>query len=381
MKKYWVLLIGLLLLLSPCQTALAQSEPDNQIPTPGVDFEVQYIRGEVVEIIKEAEIQDQFHQRQGQSFEQHLQVKISTPPFEGQIYTVLNMTSGANPLLGQRARVGDKVVLYAEIDKQGKVLNLFMQDLGREKVLWTLAGVFVLLMLVLGRLKGLAALASLLFTGFLIAKVLLPAILKGYNPLLVTIGISSLATIATMVMVAGLTRKTLSAVLGTVAGVLVAGLFAFWAGDATRIVGLDIEEASLLLQIPQNIQIDFRGLLFSGIIIGTLGAVMDVGISIASAIHEVRMADPSLSRSDLFKAGMNIGKDVMGTMSNTLILAYAGSSIPLLLLYMAHEIPMVRIVNSDLIASEIIRSLAGSIGLIMAIPLTAFISAIGTKKD
>ena len=140
-------------------------------------------------------------------------------------------------------------------------------------------------------------------------------------------------------------------------------------------------EAMMLAYIPQEVNFDFRSLLFSGIILGSLGAVMDVGMSISSAIEEIYNANSNITRKDLFTSGMNVGKDIMGTMTNTLILAYTGSSIPILLLFMAYETSMIKILNLDIIATEVIRSLAGSIGLVLTIPLTAFIASVLIKKD
>ena len=137
----------------------------------------------------------------------------------------------------------------------------------------------------------------------------------------------------------------------------------------------------MLLYIPQGIQFEFKDLLFAGIILGALGAVMDVSVSIASAIEEIYKANRKLSQKELFLSGMNIGKDMMGTMSNTLILAYTGSSIPLLLLFMAYETSIVKIINLDIIATEIVRSLSGSIGLILTIPITAAVSAFLAKRE
>lgn len=146
--------------------------------------------------------------------------------------------------------------------------------------------------------------------------------------------------------------------------------------------GMSSEEATMLLYIPQGIAFDFKALLFSGILLGgALGAVMDVAMSIASSIEEVYKANKELSRGQLFSAGMEVGKDVMGTMSNTLILAYTGSSIPLLLLFMAYDTPTVRMLNLDIIATEIVRSLAGSIGLILTIPLTAVVTVLLLKPE
>ena len=222
---------------------------------------------------------------------------------------------------------------------------------------------------------------QLAITMFAILKVLLPMILKGANPIPITILISIVVTILTMFIVGGINKKSIAAVVGTSGGVLVAGIIAYYIGSQVKLTGLSSEEATMLMYIPQEVNFDFRGLLFSGIILGSLGAVMDVGMSIASSMDEIHKANPNLTRKELFKSGMNVGKDVMGTMTNTLILAYTGSSIPVLLLFMAYETSIAKILNLDVIATEAIRSLAGSIGLVLTIPLTALVSSTLIKNS
>ena len=190
----------------------------------------------------------------------------------------------------------------------------------------------------------------------------------------------SIATVFTISLVGGPNRKSAAAMIGTVGGVLVAGILAVIVGNLIRVSGLAEQEAQMLLFIPQGIGFNFPGLLMSGIIIGALGAVMDVGMSIASAIAEVRHHNPTLSHTDLFWAGINVGRDIMGTMANTLILAYTGGALSLLLLVRAYEIEFIRLINMDAIASEVLRALAGSIGLVAAIPITAQAAAWLAKE-
>jgi len=148
-----------------------------------------------------------------------------------------------------------------------------------------------------------------------------------------------------------------------------------------KLTGFGDDESQMLMYIPQNVTFDFRGLLFAGILIGTMGATMDVGMSIASAMHEIKENSPNIKTSALFRAGMNVGRDAMATMSNTLILAYAGGSLHMMLLLMAYQTPFTHIINWDMIASEILRSLAGSIGIIFAIPITALASVMIEKYE
>lgn len=195
--------------------------------------------------------------------------------------------------------------------------------------------------------------------------------MAGHNPILVTVLTVSVVSAISFIIIGGPNRKTWAAILGTTGGVLTAGSVALLVGHAAHLTGFSQEEAMMLMYIPLDITLDIKGLLFAGIISGALGAVMDVTMSIASAMDEIKKTNPHIKRSRLVRAGMNVGRDIMGTMANTLILAYTGATIPLLLLFMAYETPLVKVINLDLIATEVVRAMAGSIGLIIAIPLTA----------
>ncbi len=205
--------------------------------------------------------------------------------------------------------------------------------------------------------------------------------LKGINPVFVTVVVATMITVITILFISGRQKKGIAAILGTIIGVIISGGVAFAIGGSVHLTGLSSEEAVMLMYLPQEIEFNFHGLLFAGILLGALGAVMDVSMSIASAIEELHNANPNLSRFRLYTSGMNVGRDVMGTMTNTLILAYTGSALPLLLLLMAHDSPMNRMLNLDIIVTEIIRSLAGSIGIVLTIPITAIIAVVFIKKS
>jgi len=178
-----------------------------------------------------------------------------------------------------------------------------------------------------------------------------------------------------MLIVAGTNYKSYSAMIGTLGGVFVAGTLSVLCVAVMRLSGL-VEQESIYLQSISE-QIDLRGILVCGIIIGALGAVMDVSISIASSITEVKGANPTLRLKALYQSGINIGSDIIGTMTNTLILAYSGSSLTVMLLLVAQrsDFPLIRVMNFDFIASEVLRALAGSIGMLTAIPITALTAA------
>ena len=304
---------------------------------------------------------------------QYVKLKILSGKYKGKIFEIENDLSD-NIAYNIEVKAGDKIMVGIE-EFADDSTNIYVSDHIRSDHVFILLGIFILLIILIGGKQGVKAVITLGLTIFLVLKVLLPLMLKGINPIPISVAISIIITIVTIFIIGGINSKSISAVIGTSSGVIIAGLIAYIVGSKAKLTGFNAEEATMLMYIPQDIDFDFKALLFSGIILGALGAIMDVGMSIASSIEEIHNANKEISRRELFNAGMNVGKDIMGTMTNTLILAYAGSSIPLLLLFMAYEIPMKEIINLDLIATEIVRSLSGSIGLILTIPLTALIAA------
>jgi uncharacterized membrane protein len=305
---------------------------------------------------------------------QLLTVEVVGGPFQGEVLVIENAHTG-HPAYDLHLEPGDLVLVWAEVT-EGRLVNAYLTDYARDQHLVYLAAGFVLALVLIGGLKGVKAVLTLGITGLAIVGILLPLLLKGHNPIVLAVLVSAAVVAVTFVVIGGLGVKTLAATLGTVGGVVVAGVIAFLVGTGAQLTGFGSEEATFLLYIPQETEFDFRGLLFAGIIIGALGAVMDVGMSVASAMEEVKRANPSIGPVALLRAGMNVGRDIMGTMANTLILAYTGAAIPLLLVFMAYDTPFLKIINLDLIATEVVRALAGSIGLILCVPLTALAAAL-----
>ncbi|HOP39743.1 MAG TPA: YibE/F family protein [Geobacteraceae bacterium] len=257
--------------------------------------------------------------------------------------------------------------------------NFITDRLLHDKVaLLYLVVIFLGSLVIVGGRKGLKTIVTLTVTVLLILKVLLPMILAGYNPAMVAILTCEVITVIALLFVSGFNHKTLAAIIGTTGGISIAGLLAFTIGSMAHLTGLGNEEAIHLILYSRNL--DFRGLLFAGIIIGAMGAVMDVGISISSSIHEIKANNPGMATGSLVTAGMNVGRDIIGTMSNTLILAYVGSSLNLLLLLTTYEIPLNEIIGRDNLAAEIVRALAGSVGLIATIPITALTAGMLAEK-
>ncbi|WP_158408876.1 YibE/F family protein [Peptoclostridium acidaminophilum] len=350
--------------------------------TENTDSETPYSRAKIINVVDEINNEISYSSGVIESNIQLLDVLITKGPHKGEKIRAeheLNFSSGGE-YKNVKLSKGDEVLLYLEENEAGEVENAYVAEIARDKYLIYLTAVFVIALIAVGRMKGLKAILSLVLTAFSVIKILLPAILKGWDPVIVSVVVCVGVISATMLIISGFNRKTFSAVLGTAGGVIAAGAVALIIGSLANLTGFGNDETQMLMYIPQDVQLDFKGLLFAGIIIGTMGATMDVGMSIASAMHEIKENSPQIKTSALIRAGMNVGRDTMATMANTLILAYAGGSLHLMLLLMAHETPFVHIINWDMIASEVLRAIAGSIGIIFAIPITAFASAF-VEKD
>ncbi|OPJ57079.1 YibE/F family protein [Alkalithermobacter paradoxus] len=308
---------------------------------------------------------------------QNVRLKILSGKYKGQYFDVKNNLTG-NPAYDIEVDEGDKVIIGVNEKKDGS-LDIYITEYTRDTYIYYLIILFSALLIIIGKYKGLKTIVTLIITIISIYKILLPLMLKGYNPIFITIITSFVIVITTITIITGLSKKSASAILGTLLGVIIAGTIAYLVGTKIKLTGLSSEEISMLAYV--GVEFDFRGLLFSGILLGALGATMDVSMSIASSIEEIHNVNQRLKKRELFLCGMNVGKDIMGTMSNTLILAYTGSSIPLLILFMAYDTPFIKILNLDIVATEIVRALSGSIGLILAAPITALASALLAKKS
>jgi len=337
--------------------------------------EIEYYRAKVVRVLEESKKEDLNEDIESNT--QVLEMVITKGPLKGEKVVAeyelnYNFSNKYNSI---PLKVGDEALLYLEKNDLGEIEKAYVAEIVRDKYLLYLVIVFIALLLLVGRGKGLKAILSLVITVLAVLKILLPAILRGWDPVIVSVLICIGVICISMLIISGFNRKTFSAIIGTVGGVVFAGVIALLIGTLAKLTGLGDEEANMLMFIPHDVYFNFKGLLFAGIIIGTMGATMDVGMSIASAMNEIKENSPQIKKSDLIKAGMNVGKDTMATMANTLILAYVGGSLHLLLLLIAYETPFSYIINWDMIASEIVRAIAGSIGIIFAIPITALASA------
>lgn len=366
----------LFLLLFAGGAALAVPEADRVTP-PVANLDEEFVVGKV-EAVSQMQVNQELLDKTGMvSNRQLVQVRVLEGKLKGARATIHNEITD-NPAYNVGVKPGDEVILSVVSEKRGGA-EINIADYHRAPALLWLTVAFLFAFLFFGGKHGVKSLLGLIVSVCLIGFVLLPLSLQGNNPLLVSAIICLLAAGANMLFVAGWSRKALAAIVGTVGGVIVAALSAQLVIVLAPLTGLSSEEAQILRGSVLHQKPEFySGLLAAGMLIGALGVIMDVGISIASAVHEVSLTGADLTARRLYQSGMNVGRDIMGTMTNTLILAYTGGALPLLLL--ASQMPSVKLINLDLVATEVASALSGSLGLVVTIPLTALAASLLMSK-
>lgn len=363
MKKLFILLIMLTGLISPVFA-------DESSELPSVTGIVENIQYEDVQGLQQGD----------NSVKQVVLIKVLSGEFKGTERLVDNMLTG-NPAYDINLKRGDKVILHAEAKTEDITsaddVDFFIADIKRDNALLGVSAIFIALLLLIGRKKGIYSLISIIATVALIFFMLMPMILNGFCPIASAVLVGILSTIITIYLVGGLNSKSSSAIIGTSLSLVFAGALSLLTIYLAHLTGFAGEESMFLYSAHPDL--NFPGLLSASMIIAALGALMDTGVSIASAINEIYETDRTLSVKQLFTSGMNIGKDVIGTMSNTLILVYLGSALPLVLL--SNNIDLQKFFNLNQVATEISSAVIGSIAILLCVPLTAIISAYLIKKQ
>lgn len=338
-----------------------QIEKTTLLTTDNRSFE----KAVVTEIVK-----DNLQESGTRTGEQIVKLKLSTGEKAGEI---IEANSSSSYLFGAVCEPGMKVIVL--VSTAGDTIAASVYSYDRTFLLYGIVIVFLLTIWLLGGKKGFLAVVGLIFTFVCIIYLFLPMIYRGVSPCFAAILVVALTTIVTMYLIGGATRKTVSAIIGTIAGVGIAGIFAYICGELTQISGYNVSDIENLIYVQEKTGIKIGELLFAGILIAALGAVMDVAMSISSTIQEVHDKKPSLSRKELFWSGIHVGRDVMGTMSNTLVLAFTGGSINTLVFVYSYNYSHLQLMNRYDIGIEIIQGISASMGVILTVPLVAFVSA------
>lgn len=276
-------------------------------------------------------------------------------------------------------KAGDRVYIRYVLSSDGtEYFSVF--DIYRFPTILLLFGIFVVAVVVIGGRQGFLSLVALFVSFGFIFKILFPGILTGANIVVISTLGALLSLFVVMFLTHGISRLTVSAYLGCVGSVLVTLVAATFAVKATALTGFASEE-SVFLNLATKGGLDFVALLIGGIIIGVIGVIDDITITQASVVQQLKSAGEHLSRGELYFRAMKVGKDHMGAVVNTLILAYTGASLPLVLLLYVSETPTMQLINSEVITTEIVRTIVGSLGLLAAVPLTTLIAVFLMKKD
>ena len=309
--------------------------------------------------------------------EQLLLAEVRTGQYKGE---TLQVYGYVGPLYGGQLKVGDGVTLLISTYADG-THTATVYEYNRLPSLVVIVAMFLIATVAVGGKVGAKSLVALAITLVCLFWILIPLLMKGAPTLLTVFLVCAYITVVTMVILGGVQRKTVCATLGTIAGTALSLLFGLAAQSLARVDGLRLADVEPLLQLRQTgTPLGLRGLLVGGIVISALGAVMDVAMSIASALTEVHAVAPDRGTKDLFRSGMNIGRDMVGTMTNTLILAFLGSGFALIIYLYSLGLSPYQLISSAYLTIEVVSSISSSIGVILSVPLTALISSVILTK-
>lgn len=333
---------------------------------------VKYEKAKVLKIIEDTQEPDpEFPERTIGM--QIVEFKILTGEEAGKTITVNHYITRTEHM---PVKIGTKMVLASYDD----FATATVESYSREPIIYGFVLAFILLIVCLGGEKGLKSVFSLLFTLVCIIFLFIPMIIMGAQPILAAIVVVLLSTAVTFIFISGFTKKTLIAALSCVLCTCMAGMTAYLVGGLANISSFNTEEVEDLIFVAMKTPLQVHDLLFAGILIASLGALMDTAMSITSAIYEMKLLNPQLSKTQMLQSGMNVGRDIMGTMTNTLILAFTGSSINIFIIYYMYQLQYRQLINLDMILIQLIQGLSGSIALVLSIPISALLASHAFSK-
>lgn len=306
-------------------------------------------------------------------------IEIESGSRKGEQIKANNMLTGSLSV-DKLFKEGDKAWVLIGFDEDGNINFANMIDYYRVDKEVLLIGVFAVVIIIFSGFTGVRTLLSFAFSLLSIWKILIPAMLKGYNPLTVALFVGNVLTIVTLLLVAGFSKKAYAAIISAVTCSLATCLLAIVFGNLFNIHGAVMEGAESLLYAG-FMNIDLTSIFQAGIYLASSGAILDLAIDISSALEEIVNNNPSVTRVELMKSGLNIGKSVVGSQTTTLLLAYMGTYITIMMVYMAQGTPLMNILNSKTISAEILHTFVGCIGLVLVSPLTSLIGGFMYEKE
>lgn len=334
---------------------------------------IEYARAEVVEIVEDDMGQDpDYHYiRIGK---QVMKLKIISGKYKGKTIEAMNFVTRTTQMEGA---VGTRYI----VGSYDGYITTNIMSYERSGLIFSLVAAFLAMVIFYGRKKGVAAVAALLVTLLNVVFLFIPMLINGVSAILAAVIVVLLSTFYTMIVLNGFCAKSFIATICCTSCTAFAGLLAWAVGRFGGITTLNTPEVENLLFITENTKFRIDNLLTAGILIASMGAVMDTSMSIVSSLYELKDQNPSMTMKQLTQSGMNIGKDIMGTMTNTLILAFAGSSINMMVIYYMYCMPAISLLNSDFMVVEAVKGLISSMAVVMSIPVATMMTAMTIGKD
>lgn len=357
-----LLLLILCLLLAAAAIYLRRMPRQELVNRTGYTFE----KGTVQKILK-----DNLNESGTRNGEQKVRILMCSGPLKDQ---EVEATSASGYLFGAPCAHGMKVIVMQSI--AGDIVHTAVYAQDRGLIILGFALIYLLVICLVGGKQGLRGALGLIYTLVAFVFVYIPLLYLGYPPLLTTILLCMLTTFASLLFIGGWSKKTLIVTLGTTAGVVIAGVSAGLFSKFSGVSGWNVSNIESLMVLWNTRGIQVGQLLFSGLLISALGAVMDVSMSISSSIEEICQQRPEITQEELIQAGLRIGRDLMGTDANTLILAFVGSSASQLLLTYSYDLPALQIINANNVGILIMQGLAGSLGIVLCVPCTVLLASL-----
>lgn len=370
-RPHWASALVLLLIVGLLTGLWLYARPEPDTGTPPAEY-AEYENGTITGILSDSCEPDPVAEGANRG-EQTLLVEVTGGQYKG---LTLQVSNAVGPVYGEPAQVGQSVTLIINTYENGDV-RATVYEYNRAPAIYLILGLFLLVTVLVGGKTGAKSILGLVLTFAMLFFVLMPMLMKGWAPIPTTFFLCSLVAVACFVILGGCSRKVACACLGTVAGMGLAMAFGLLAQALLHLDGLRAADAEALLQLRQTgTPLGIRGLLVSGVIVSALGAVMDVAMSISSAMQELKTVNPQLGPRELWKSGMNIGRDMVGTMTNTLILAILGSGMVLILYLYSLSLSRNQLMSSSYLGIEVISGVSSAIGVILAVPVTALVCAL-----
>jgi len=329
-----------------------------------------FVRGTVLEIVENNLEKDSYVKGRYRGT-QVLKIRLDEGEYKERVFEIQNTLDSLRSAVGFE---GLHAIFTVRTEADGEI-NVWLYNYNRNWGVYLIIILFAVLVISIGKKEGIRSLLALIFTAAVIFYFVVPGMWTPF-PIPIAIFSSLLICSVTFLLIAGTTKKALVATLGTVSGIILAGLICYLMGHFMNLSGIDMEKGSTLIYLAQDRNFQVKDILFVSILISSLGATMDIAITLASSGEQLQIAKPNMEKREYYAALMAVGKDAIGTMTNTLILAFCGTSLPLAMMIWGYKMEYLQMINIPVIVINILQAFSGSIGMVASVFFTAVISTI-----